>query len=84
MPALTETQQTMLAGLKRRRKEAEGIEQVNNASLFAGSPMYYYCKLCGLLAAKLPETHWGPAPRHCEPCKAMIAAGFDPNADQFG
>ena len=49
-PPLTETQQTMMQGLERRKTEAEGIEKVNNAALWAGSDMYYYCRACGLLA----------------------------------
>ena len=80
----TEAQKTMLTGLKRRRKEAKGVKKINSASLYAGSPMYYYCKLCELLAAKLPETHLCAAPRYCEPCKVMVNQGFDPKAKIFG
>jgi hypothetical protein len=81
---MNKTQQTMLKGLKRRSEEAKSIKKIDNSSLYAGSPMHYYCKLCELHTATLPETHWEPAPKYCEPCKAMIAAGFDPNAKQFG
>lgn len=81
---MTDSQKTMLAGLKRRKKEAKGIEKINNATLYAGSPMYYYCRLCGLLAATLPETHSCPAPRYCEPCDRMLDQAFDPKAGKFG
>ena len=83
-PPLTETQQTMMQGLERRKTEAEGIEKVNNAALWAGSDMYYYCRACGLLAARLPEGHWERPPKNCEPCQAMVDVGFDPGAGQFG
>lgn len=46
-------------------------EQINNASLYAGSPMYYYCKLCGHTAAVLPESHWERPPSHCKECKDL-------------
>lgn len=84
MSTMTEVHQTMLAGLTRRRREAKSIKKINNAMLYAGSPMHYYCKLCGLHAATLPECHTCPAPNYCAPCKTMIEAGFDSNADQFG
>jgi DNA replicative helicase MCM subunit Mcm2 (Cdc46/Mcm family) len=46
------------------------IVRKNNDDLPAGSPMYYYCKGCGE-EMKLPETHPGPAPQHCEECKEL-------------
>lgn len=37
-----------LALLRERRSDPP--EHIDNASLHAGSPMYYYCKSCGWLA----------------------------------
>lgn len=83
MPKLTQEQKDMLEGLKKRKKEGKKVKQIDNGSLYAGSPMYYYCRLCGLLAATLPETHTCAAPKHCGPCKEMIAAGYDPSEGGF-
>lgn len=42
-------------------------ERVDNGSLRAGSPMYYYCKTCGEEIV-LPEEHTCPAPKLCDGC----------------
>ncbi len=42
-------------------------KRINNASLYAGSPMYYYCRLCGAEMV-LPEAHICMAPRYCTDC----------------
>lgn len=77
-------QQTMLAGLKRRQAAAEQRGQVDNAQLPAGSPIIFYCKMCGLETARLPESYLYPPAPNCEPCEAMVARGYDPNAKRFG
>lgn len=46
-------------------------KQIDNGSLYAGSPMYYYCRLCEHLAAKLPESHWESPPKYCKECKDL-------------
>lgn len=43
------------------------VKRINNASLYAGSPMYYYCRLCGNVMI-LPETHIEMAPKYCYCC----------------
>lgn len=35
---------------------AKKLGQINNSSLPAGSPMYYYCKYCGTHTETLPVT----------------------------
>ena len=42
-------------------------ERVDNGKLYAGSPMYYYCRLCGNEMV-LPEAHVCAAPRYCNDC----------------
>lgn len=63
---------TALSALNTRREQAKKNGQVNNMRLPAGSSMYYYCKLCGLLAATLPEDHVNAPPKHCTECKIMM------------
>lgn len=50
------------------RKLVNGkLPRVDNSKLPAGSPMYYYCRLCGQTMI-LPELHMEMAPRYCEYC----------------
>jgi len=44
------------------------IEHVDNSSLPAGSPMYFYCRACGIHVATLPEDYLTPPPKLCEDC----------------
>ena len=54
------------------RREANVGKQVNNASLPAGSPMYYYCHCCGVQTAVLPEDWYRERPpRYCAECLAL-------------
>ena len=58
------------------RKAANKGKQVDNSSLRAGSPMYYYCRYCGVHTATLPESHWEPAPTVCGPCRVLRSHGL--------
>lgn len=57
-------------------RKANPPERVNNARLPAGSPMYYYCKSCGHLSCVLPESWTTGYKKFCDPCMAMIKAGW--------
>lgn len=50
-----------------RKKQNSKIVRKNNAALYAGSPMYYYCRSCGAEMIE-PESHSWPAPRYCSDC----------------
>lgn len=63
-----------LAELKKRRENKP--EQVNNASLPAGSPMYFYCKSCGHLADTKPESYFTPVKQLCGECRALKDCGW--------
>lgn len=52
-------------------------KQIDNASLYAGSPMYFYCKLCGHLADKLPESYISPPKKYCTDCKQLKDANHE-------
>jgi hypothetical protein len=50
-------------------RRASAPEPIDNASLPAGSPMYYYCKSCGHQTAVLPENWYlTPPPKFCDWC----------------
>lgn len=72
-----------LDALQQRKWKAELAGRIDNSRLSAGSCMYYYCKLCGLLADTLPESHFSPPKQHCEACKEMIDRGFSPSLGKF-
>lgn len=63
-----------LAELEQRR--ANPPERIDNASLYAGSPMYYYCKLCGWLAETLPEEHNQIPKQLCAKCQQLRDKGW--------
>jgi hypothetical protein len=53
--------------LAQRRRAAP--KQIDNVSLPAGSPMYYYCRSCRHLVAELPEDWYrDPPPLFCDWC----------------
>lgn len=63
-----------LQALEERR--ANQPEQINNASLPAGSPMYYYCISCGHHADTLPEAHASTPQTLCDECQALQNLGW--------
>ncbi len=54
--------------------------KIDNSSLYAGSPMYYYCNDCGDLAQTLPECHTQRPDHTCKKCKVLISNGWMPEA----
>lgn len=66
------------------RKEANSkIPRVHNAELPAGSPMHYYCQLCGVETDVLPEEHPSPPTKFCYPCQKMMDAGWSESEQKF-
>ena len=80
---MTQAKDVRLAELEARREFNIG-KQVDNASLQAGSPMYYYCGCCGAHVATKPEGWWqDPPPKFCAPCKDLLADGVISRSDLF-
>ncbi|HAY12662.1 TPA: hypothetical protein DDY55_03735 [Candidatus Falkowbacteria bacterium] len=73
--ATTQGKEHALEQLRQRKEKNRGKEKVNNASLWAGSDMFYYCQSCDE-EMRLPETHPGPAPRLCNKCSALKNEGW--------
>ena len=68
------TKKEALAALTVRRKKVP--EQIDNGSLYAGSPMYFYCSVCGHESDCLPESYM-TTPKHlCTPCQEMRDKGW--------
>lgn len=57
-----------------RRETNKGIKRVNNASLPAGSPMYFYCITCGLVMVE-PEGYLSRS-KTCSECGALKELGW--------
>lgn len=63
-----------VAALNKRR--AQRPKPIDNSSLHAGAPMYYYCISCGSIADTLPECHLSAPRRLCRECQAMKDLGW--------
>jgi hypothetical protein len=80
-PRNTETKK--LIALAARKEKAKTTERIDDSKLYAGSSMHYYCRLCGLLAATLPEEHSEPPPKFCDECQEMIDHGYSVEKREF-
>lgn len=60
----------------KKRCETYHGKQIDNSKLYAGSPMYYYCKYCGAQTMVVPESYWGVISRICEPCDLLHKHGL--------
>lgn len=65
--------------LEKRKVRAKKEGRVNNSELYAGSPMYFYCRHCGLETDVLPE-EYEPCPgsprKVCSPCEELEEKGW--------
>lgn len=60
----------------RRRRYAFQIEKIDNSGLHAGSPMYFYCKECGVPTEVLPEDYLFTPFSQCSQCKGLKDEGW--------
>lgn len=70
------TREEAFAELEERKKKAQGTVRVRNEDLYAGSPMYFYCKYCGLESDVLPESYTERPRKVCNPCQSMKNEGW--------
>ena len=76
---VTEGKKAALKALAERREANANKKKINNAALWAGQPMYFYCSSCDGLSDVLPESYIpGPnRPKHlCDKCQAMQDKGW--------
>lgn len=69
-----ETKDEALARLAERKANAP--EPIRNQDLYAGSPMYFYCRICGELTDTLPEGYLGRPKKLCDECADLIDKGW--------
>lgn len=60
----------------RRCRYAIRIEKIDNSGLHAGSPMYFYCKDCGIPTEVLPEDYLFQPTRRCSQCTGLHQHGW--------
>ena len=63
-----------LSELKKRRENNKNIEKIQNHTLSAGSPMYFYCLTCNETIV-MPESH-PLSPKLCRECEALKECGW--------
>ena len=59
-----------------RKRKNNPPTQIDNASLYAGSPMYFYCHLCGHESDVLPEDYTWKPKKICSACQTMKDMGW--------
>ena len=74
MPVTEQGKEAALAALAERR--ANVPVKIDNASLMAGSPMYFYCISCGHQSDVLPESYFGTPRKLCSECAALKELGW--------
>ena len=58
-----------------QERQANPPTKINNWELYAGSPMYYYCKICdGEIV--LPESFTCAVPKLCNECDFLKEMGW--------
>lgn len=60
----------------RRRRLCQQIEKINNSDLDSGSPLYFYCRHCGIPTEILPEDFIFPPMLECSQCLGLKAEGW--------
>lgn len=71
------TKEEALKAFEERKKKASAPGyRVKNWELPAGSPIYFYCKGCGIHHATVSESYIYPPHPFCDACQAMKDAGL--------
>lgn len=65
-----------IASFVERYKKHSVEKKIDNSSLYAGSPMYFYCRGCTVHHATLPESYITPAPKYCDSCQVLVNHGL--------
>lgn len=55
---------------------SKAVKKIDNASLMAGEPMYFYCKHCDVLIEALEEEYLFPPYSLCSQCEGLREEGW--------
>ena len=76
-PAKFEKEKELAVEAFKKRREENEPERKDNGSLYAGEPMYYYCRNCYALTDTIAESDFTTVPKDCcGDCKAMKEKGW--------
>jgi len=73
---LAQLKATAIKQFAQRWQYAAEITKIDNAELPAGSPMYFYCRHCGVPTEVLPEDYQFPPTTVCSQCKGLKSEGW--------
>ena len=65
-----------LEAYHKRVEDNKDLEHVDNASLYAGSPMFFYCRKCRVHTVTLSESFTCKPKTICDPCKILADHGL--------
>ena len=68
--------ETAMETYRSRVEENKDLKQIDNGSLYAGSPMYFYCRECRVQTDVLPESYLTRPKTICNPCKILEEHGL--------
>jgi len=60
----------------KRVEDNKDLTHIDNGSLYAGSPMYFYCRKCRTQTDVLPESYITRPKTICDPCKILEDHGL--------
>jgi hypothetical protein len=80
-PISAKEQESAISALEIRRSDRP--KQKDNASLHAGSMMYYYCRMCGHESDVRGEGDFSPVRHYCNSCEKMRTAGWVDDEKRF-
>lgn len=65
-----------LKALAKRRKQSQEEGHIDDTKLYAGSPMHFYCKYCGVITEVLPELYTCIPKTVCDACQTLVDKGW--------
>lgn len=72
----------LLHRLEQRRRLMMHEGHIDNGSLYAEQPMFYYCKYCGVLTDIMPEDWLEKTPgKLCQECEILLGLGWHDNVE---
>jgi len=68
-----------LKKLTERREQSQIDGKIDDSRLYAGAPMHFYCKYCGVATEVLPELYTGIPKTVCDACQTLVKKGWHDN-----
>lgn len=72
-----------LEDLEARKKLMAIAKKYSNTNHSSGPSVYYFCKVCNMMADLLPKDHPSKPREYCPECQGMIDHGYSPEKNAF-